>query len=346
MAINRSRLVRLFRALGNPRKPKSLSVPVPDLIAKTRSQVGTIPIDDCHSILVSIAKLLKSTNLKNRLDSHIPDEFFPHPVILAPLARELITRILSAECSFRTVSGTFGLVHRLGIDWFVHLPVSEREPFIQYIKTQFAVLMEQYANSGTRPDLAAIGYCCETATVLGLTCPEFYEYVEEVVVSTTDVISPLSVVQMLEFLTCSSNPDQRALVVLFDRIAAQPMSFTAQNLVKILSAMVVTDTRDANLLASICRNLTQNASKMRITDCAAVLQSISILAETNVESLGNFARAMQRRCTVLTVTSRSPLPLSTAYSIMSSLHKMAMITGTSSPAMIRFNSQSLKFLGV
>jgi len=345
----RSRLVRAFRAVGKPNKPRSLCIPIRDLIRETESQIGTIPIDDCHSILVAISKMLKEPIKSSLADFQIRSKHqrgeLPHPVVIAPLASQLIRRIISSDAPFRTIAGTFGLVNRLGIDWSHHLVADERKEFMAFIEAQFPIIIEHHLQGNMNLDLTALGYCCEAALELNISSLDFQHFVESVVKDWSGMFPPLALVQIVRYLSLCSAVDESIIQRLLDQIALHPESFTAQNLVLVLRSMTATNTRDPNLLDSICLCLSGTVAKMRMSDCVSAVQSVAHLADNDMNHLPHLLRSIQRRCTVLTVTSTTPLPVSTAYTIMSSLNKLAMITGRSAQSTTKqFNLQSNIFV--
>jgi hypothetical protein len=345
----RSRLVRAFRAIGKQNKPRSLRIPIRELIRETETQIGTIPIDDCHSLLVAISKMTKEPIKSSLKDFQTRSEpqggELPHPVVIAPLASQLVRRIISSDAPFRTIAGTFGLVKRLGIDWSHHLVAKERKEFMAFVEAQFPLIIESHLQGHVSLDLAALGYCCEAALELNISSPDFQHYVESAVTYWSGTFPPLALVQILRYLSLCSAVDESIIQRLLDQVALHPDTFTAQNLVLVLQSMTATNTRDLNLLDSICLRLSENVAKMRMSDCVSAVQSIAHLADNDMNHLPHLLRSIQRRCTLLTVTSTTPLPVSTAYTIMSSLNKLAMITGRSTQnATLQFNLQSKIFL--
>lgn len=331
MGEHRSRLVRAFRAIGNPQRPKSLRIPVNELLREAQADVGNIPVQDCHSILVAFAKLFKLPHRDTLGNSHCNSSLIPHPVTVAPLASSLIARIVSSDAPFQTIAGTFGLVHRLGIDWSRHLTVEDREKFVRDIQSRFPAIVEQLlvAHSLAEKDITGLGYCCEAASHFGVTSPEFQQLVETVVSETSNPIPPLSVVQLLHFFSMSESPNPRAVSRLLDQVAFGIEKYSPQNLVQILGAMrSLAISSDQKVLESIGDRLSRNCGQMRFEDCVTALNCMAQLTCNSNSSLTDFARSMQRRCTVLVVTSAKPLPLTMTYTIMSSFNKIAQISGS------------------
>ena len=307
-ARTRSDLVRSFRALADG-KPSSVSWS--DLISSTQSQVGLVTADDSHSILIAIAKAIK-------------DPIRPiHPVRVAPLAVSLIDRILtSTGTPFRTKAGTFGLIGRLGIDWTSHLPDATREATL----TRFVETFKSECESGMGEpvDAQSLGFCCETANQLGLHSLELAGIVRHQLLADSRSIPALAIVQMAQFLT-SYQRDRKAWRAITERVIGDTGSFTPQNIVMILDAMVQVGLTSHELIERVCHNIPARTSMMRISDCASILRSVALLGTAvDLTILGAFANALQRRLTVLVVTSPTRVAVDDIRQISSDLRSLSI----------------------
>lgn len=270
-----------------------------------------ITADDSHSILVSLAKGVKNPDVKL------------HPVAVAPVASTLILKILrSPQAEFRTKAGTFGLIGRLGVDWTKHVPASKRGEMLNQFRVAFQQECESALIDPYAVDTQSIGYCCESAMHLGLESEDFTKLVEERIVTDPSSFSALATVQISQYL--STQPRHRAVwKQIADRVITDIDSFTPQNLERILNALTSVGFTSADLVERVSESLAHRTSMLRLSDCVSLLESVSLLSgSSSNSSLFPFARAIQRRMTVLIVTSQQRITSADVQRISSALMRL------------------------
>jgi len=312
----RSKLVRSFRALipdGRRSRiaiKRERNISLSELAKEALDSLPTMTVDDCHSILVSISKILKTKN---------PEKLFLrsqniHPVHLAPLAQGLLMSVLSLEraVSFRTRAGVFGLIHRLGIDWDKHVTGTQKERLRNHAREVLPVILEHHMTLPEKEyiDATSLSYCCEAAVQLDLISKEFTKEVLKRFIADPCSFPPLATIQVAELISHDPDADEVFWDTMSERILANPGSFTVQNFVKMLQVLSSVEYRNTALLEVSCHSIRTNMSRMRLTDCISVSQSAAILADDNFsrETLYDFIRAVQRRATILIVTSHVSIP--------------------------------------
>ena len=313
MTISRSRLVKLFRNLGDG-KLKNWN----EAIQLADTEIGLVTPDDAHSILVALSK-----GMKLHRDSI-------HPVRVAPIAISLIDRILkSSESSFRTKAGTFGLIGRLGIDWNAHIPAAQRETTIERFKESFKSECETHLSQDATPlDHQALGYCCESSIFFGLSSDELTKLVEDRLVAYHYAFPPLAIVQVAQYLSSHQSKNERVWKCIAERVITGVETFTPQNLEKILLALVNVGFTSSDLIDRVCRSLSNRSSMMRLSDCISTIDSVALLSSGSASNSGlyDFGKAIQRRIVVLVVTSSNRIHISDIHRISSGLGRLMIPT--------------------
>jgi len=303
----RGELVRSFRALCDGKRGRQWN----ELVDTLKSEMGMITADDSHSILVSLAKGVKNPDVKI------------HPVAVAPVASTLILKILrSPQAEFRTKAGTFGLIGRLGVDWTKHVPVTQREEMLHQFRVAFQQECESALTDPYAVDTQSFGYCCESAMNLGLESKDFTKLVEERIVNDPFSVSPLATVQISQYLS-TQQPNRTVWKQIADRVISDIDSFTPQNLEFILNALTRVGFTSADLVKRASESLACRTSMLRLSDCVSLLESVSLLSgASSNSSLFPFARAMQRRMTILIVTSHQRIRPADVQRISSALIRL------------------------
>jgi hypothetical protein len=202
---------------------------------------------------------------------------------------------------------SFGFLPRLSIDWETHIPTDKRESVRSFYREMFKISCE--ADFASHVDSQTLGYCAETALFLDLRSDEFVNVLKEKILNEAQCMPALAIVQISRFLT-HEKVDRNIWKSVALRISSDMGSFTAQNLVSLLGSFVNSGVTNFELIEKVCMTLSESSSKMRISDCACALNSISLLVTKSVSShqLVKFSRSMQRRLSLLLVSSHSPDP--------------------------------------
>lgn len=282
------------------------------MIEKTQSEIGLIPAEDSHSILLSIARGLKSNHTR------------VHPVTVAPLCLSLIKRVIFSDDSpFRTKAGVFGFVSRLGIDWTRHLSCNMRETVIMEFCDAFKAVCESSASADV--DSQALGFCAETAFLLGLECDELTAVLSEKMIQEALSMPPLALVQISKYLSFHE-PDLSVWESIAQRLERDIHSFSAQNLVSLLCSFQDSGVSCAHLIEKVCEFLPTSSATMGFNDCVSSLECISLADPYSIpsEKVVTFARSVQRRITILMVSSKSPVLSTQIARILESMKRLAL----------------------
>jgi hypothetical protein len=263
-----------------------------DLFRSTRSEVGTLGVDDCHSILVSLSKLVKQHRLM-------------HPVRVAPLAADLVSRIIRSDADSRTKAGTFGLVSRLGIDWRSHSP--EGGEFLENLTADFKTFMA----SAERIPPTSLGYCCEFAGFVGIHSPEFSEKVRKEFLECSRAYPVLATVQVAKYL---AGYDSEHMVLFWDSLGEHALivsrDMTPQNAVDMLEILVSAPVRNkAQLVSKLSQQISPHSSYLRPHDCwriAFAFQRLESELDVDDTRIQRLSRTLLRRMLLLTATGANP----------------------------------------
>jgi hypothetical protein len=258
-------------------------------------------------------------------------------VHLAPLAQEIVISLLSVKraISFRTRAGVLGLIHRLGIDWHIHIPISDRDLLLSLARDSLPRIIEDHLSLETRDTLdgTSLGYCCEAAVKLNVFSSEFIALIQEYFIEYPHKSPPLAVSQIVDLL--SRRPDSVDRVFwesLVNKILASPGEYTPQNWIQILEGTTRAGYYNGDLLERACIELKSRTIRMRLSDCSRACRAItSMLYQFSIdpEILADFSRAVQRRATVLIVTSPTPVSISETLQLSSSFHRFAAMLSAS-----------------
>ena len=307
--VQRTSLVKAFRALVDAKSKSSWNT----VVLEAEKNVGMIDANDAHSILVAIAKALKSPVREI------------HPVRVAQFTIRLVDRILkSPDASFRTKAGTFGLVGRVGIDWSKHVSDAVQSNFFNELAASFKNECETHLTSSIDPQ--TIGYCCESAVLLNLFSDNLTSVVRDCLLS-NPFIPALALVQFSHYLEHICGEDDLWMNIT-ERIMTDTESFTGQNLVAILASMRSNGFSNPDCIRNVCSHLKDKAGTLRFSDCVSLLESVSQSAGhvEDVADVYDLVRSIRRRATVLIITSPTRIPAHEIMRLSGALHALSIPT--------------------
>ena len=280
---HRSKIVKLFRSLADGKSDRWS-----DAIDEATNKIGIMTSQDCHSILISLNKAIKSNH---RI----------HPVRVACLANHLTNQILkSPDSSLRTKAGTLGLLTRIGIDWKSHLPKDMRDPTILQFSESFKAIAPGIESEPI--DVQSLGYLCDAAVYFDMYSPEFTHIIEQRVLKDYSHFPVLAIVQIAQYLARYPSTRKDVWRNIVDRILFDADNFTPQNFDKVLSGLVRVEFTSSVLVERVAEILSKRTDQMRLSDCVSIANSVSLLSTDDMD-MKKFAKAIQRRSLVLLVTS-------------------------------------------